>query len=71
MNEDQLYEWAEFRDHLAQEIVLTEHDGKSASYYEQWLASLEKLVFEKGLITPDELDARTDEYVSGERDDDE
>ena len=41
MNEDQLSEWAEFRFHLAQELFLTEQDGKSASYYEQWLASLE------------------------------
>lgn len=71
MNEDQLYEWVEFRDHLANEIVSTSQSDAASSYYEQWLLSLEKLVIEKGLVTLEELDARTVEYVSGERDDDE
>ncbi len=71
MNEGRQYEWVEFRDHLAQEIISATHSETASSYYEQWLASLEKLVIEKGFITPEELDARTIEYVSGERDDDE
>ena len=50
MNEDQLYEWVEFRDHLANEIVSTSQSDATSSYYEQWLLSLEKLVIEKGLV---------------------
>ena len=38
--------------------------------HERWLASLETLLLDKGLVTPEELDARTAEYASGERDDD-
>jgi len=34
------------------------------------LAALEKLSIERGLITSAELDARTAEYATGQRDDD-
>jgi nitrile hydratase len=31
---------------------------ESASYYERWLFSTETILVEKGVITPDEIDAR-------------
>ena len=71
MNEEGLYEWGEFRDHLVEEIASAEQKGITSSYYERWMTSLEKLIITKGLVTLEELDTRTEEYASGERDDDE
>jgi len=52
------YDWEEFRRGLIAEIasweaVHTEHGGWS--YYDRWLASLEGLLGEKGIVTPGEL----------------
>ena len=69
MNEDGAYDWAEFRDRLVDEIAEAERDDSPSSYYERWLASTERLAIERGFITADELDARTAEYASGERED--
>ena len=68
LNESGQYEWTEFSDQLAAEIKAGQ--GKAHHYYDQWLASLEQLAIAKGLVTLRELDSRTDEYASGERDDD-
>jgi nitrile hydratase len=35
----------------------------ATSYYEHWLAGLEILLDELGIVTPDELDARTEHFV--------
>jgi hypothetical protein len=40
-----------------------EQEGAHASYYERWLETLEKLAIARGLVTPEELDARTAEYA--------
>jgi len=40
-----------------------------SSYYERWLAALEALLTERGLVTTAELDVRAGEYLSGERED--
>ena len=69
MNEHGLYHWREFRDQLVAEIAAIERAQGPSSYYEQWLASLGKLVIAKGLITAEELEARTEEYASIEHDD--
>jgi hypothetical protein len=39
------------------------------SYYERWLETLEKLAIARGLVTPEELDARTAAYAFGAHDD--
>lgn len=70
LNESGAYEWRSFRDQLVDQIASTEARGEESHYYEQWLASLEELAVARGLVTRDELDARTHEYESGERDDD-
>src|SRR5262245_47798787 len=59
LNETGLYPWPDFSQRLATEIATAEQQGLSSSYYERWLASLEKLVIAKGLLTREELDAWT------------
>lgn len=70
MREAYGYEWREFQDLLAAEIGAAEEAGAATTYYERWLASLEKLAIAKGLVSPEELDTRTAEYESGLREDD-
>jgi nitrile hydratase subunit beta len=70
LNERGFYEWRSFRDHLVAHIADAEAEGTESSYYERWVASLEDLVLSQGLISRDELDARTEEYEHGEREED-
>ncbi len=70
MNEEGRYGWREFRDKLVEVIGAHDMTGSESSYYERWLSSLEKLAVERGFVTPEEMDQRTEEYASGERDDD-
>lgn len=70
LNADGFYEWRDFREQLVGEIASTEKSGSPSSYYEQWLASLEKVVIAKGFISQQELDTRTAEYASNQRHDD-
>lgn len=70
MNEDGLYGWREFRDRLVEEIAAAGEAADGTTYYEQWLASLEKLAIQRGFVTLEEMDVRMEEYASGERDDD-
>jgi nitrile hydratase accessory protein len=65
-----LYEWDEFRALLIDEIGEAEAGGADSSYYERWLAALERLLLARGVVSTPELDERTAEYVAGERDDD-
>jgi nitrile hydratase accessory protein len=69
MNEDGLYDWSAFRDKLVEEIAAAESQGARSSYYERWMAALERLALERGFVTAGELDVRAAEYASGERDD--
>ena len=58
------YDWEEFRQGLIAEIGgwEAEHsDGDGWSYYDRWLASLEGLLAEKGIVTPSELHDRIHE----------
>ena len=70
LNESGEYDWSEFQNMLAVEIADAEHSNDSSTYYERWLASLEKLLLDKGMLEAKELEIRTTEYASGERDDD-
>ena len=69
LNENGLYPWGDFSQGLAAEIATAEHEGISSSYYERWLASLEKLVIAKGLMTREELDVWTASQARIEADD--
>jgi nitrile hydratase accessory protein len=63
LSESRTCDWAEFRSRLITEIDAWEHEhaGESEatwSYYERWLAALERLLLDAGLVSPDEIDAR-------------
>jgi nitrile hydratase accessory protein len=66
LNENGIYPWRDFSQELATEIATAEQKGISSSYYERWLASLEKLVIAKGTITREELDLWTAQQARDE-----
>jgi nitrile hydratase accessory protein len=54
--------WEAFRSRLIDEIGSWEREhrdgqGDPYAYYERWLAALERLVLERGLVSADELEA--------------
>lgn len=69
LNENGAYEWSEFQRRLAEEIAAAPPDDEGSVYYERWLASLERLLLEQGMITHEELEDRFSAYESGELDD--
>jgi nitrile hydratase accessory protein len=61
LGEAGVIEWSEFRARLIDEVGSWERahpDGHGWSYYERWMAALERLLLERGLVAPDELAAR-------------
>ena len=60
------FSWREWAERLAAEIAAArergEHDD-GTRYYRYWLATLEKLVAEKGLVSGAELSNRSEEWV--------
>jgi nitrile hydratase accessory protein len=68
LNEQGTYPWSDFSQGLSQEIATAEAAGDVSSYYERWLATLERLIIGRGLVTREELDsmlieqARHDEH---------
>jgi nitrile hydratase len=68
LNEAGVYPWRDFSAGLAAETAAVEQHGGQASYYERWLETLEKLAIARGLLTRDELEARTAAYASAEHD---
>jgi nitrile hydratase accessory protein len=69
LHESGVYGWGDFSRGLAAETAATERHGVSAPYYERWLAALEKLLLDRGLVTPEELQQRLAEYAAGQHDD--
>ena len=68
LSEARLLDWEQFRQGLIAEIAKDEARGHDAAYYEQWLASFERLLVEQGIVTPEEIEARATEFTSGVRD---
>jgi nitrile hydratase accessory protein len=65
------YEWEDMTRELIEEIEVSETDATADAadeYYEQWLASLEELLVDRGIVSGEELDHRTVEFAEGERD---
>ena len=59
------FTWPEWAERLAGEITAAQVDGDADlgdTYYLHWLATLEGLVAEKGLLTPDALGRRKDAW---------
>jgi nitrile hydratase accessory protein len=63
LHERGLFDWEEFRQRLISSIAVQ----PTGDYYEQWLRALERLLLEKGVLTPEELSARVDEFACSER----
>jgi len=63
------FDWEEFRKRLISEIgdwERSDEDERAAwDYYSRWLASLEALLEERGLVSEEEIDRRTAELLSG------
>jgi nitrile hydratase accessory protein len=61
--------WDEFRERLIAEIAAWERRHREQeepwNYYERWLAALERLLVEKGLLSQEEIELRTAEVSSG------
>jgi nitrile hydratase accessory protein len=64
MNEQGSYEWEAFRGHLVDEIA----EEPEREYYASWLDAFQHLLLERRLLTAEELDRRTAEYLAMERD---
>jgi nitrile hydratase accessory protein len=62
--ERRVYEWREFSAVLASRIAATEKENDPSSYYARWVASLEEVALEKGLIAREQLEARTLKFAS-------
>jgi nitrile hydratase accessory protein len=67
-----LFRWDDFRDRLIAQIAATPSDAADESpamvYYRQWLAALEAVLGEKGLLSDLDVNARAEQFASGERD---
>ncbi len=69
LNAKELYEWREFSAELAATIATADQNNDPANYYTRWIASLEELIIAKGLLSREQLDAKTAEYAAGIHDD--
>jgi nitrile hydratase accessory protein len=59
------FEWNAFRRQLVAKIA----DHPDAPYYTSWLAALERLLLDRGVLSTEELGQRQAEYESMERQD--
>ena len=69
LNHKRLYEWVDFREQLVGQISSDERAGIEGRYYDQWLRAMEGLLLEQGLVTVKELEQRTEEFATGQRED--
>jgi nitrile hydratase accessory protein len=65
LSERGLFTWKEWARYLADEIAAARARGEAddgSRYYHHWLAALERIVADKGLVAKDELLTRRDEW---------
>ena len=70
LHERGVFTWPEWTARLADEIAAATargEDDDGRRYYRHWLAALEGLVAEKGLVADDELRARHDAWAEAAR----
>ncbi|HLI28769.1 MAG TPA: nitrile hydratase accessory protein [Chloroflexota bacterium] len=58
LHEQGCFVWDEFKERLIAEITRADAAGEPSTYYERWLAALERLLYDKGLVAADEVGAR-------------
>lgn len=65
--EAKAYQWEDFRQSLIGTIGTWDKshapDDETWNYYQQWLAAFEKLALARGLVSAEELDRRTEEFL--------
>jgi len=70
LHEAGAFTWPEWADYLGQEIRHAQAVGDpdlGDTYYVHWLAALERIVADKGLIGPAELARRKEEWAEAAR----
>ena len=71
LHEAGYFTWSEWAERLAQEIKRAQEGGDpdlGTTYYQHWLAALERIVAEKRLVGPDELARRKAEWAAAASD---
>lgn len=66
LHEAGCFNWREWAEQLATEIAAARQRGEpdlGDTYYEYWLAALEKIVTEKGIVASDVLRQRREEWA--------
>lgn len=64
LNECGVYDWGEFHRRLAAAIAADGVGDAADEYYDRWLDALERLLAERGILTPDEIEARAAEHAA-------
>lgn len=71
------FPWAAFQERLAEELdratsgadeAMKDAETLETTYYEAWLAALERLLLSEGILEAEELTERVAEFADGERD---
>lgn len=71
LGDARLFPWEAFRGRLISAIAEADRheEGKGRpGYYENWLAALQRLLVESGILTSAEIEDRVREFAAGERD---
>lgn len=65
-----LFEWNEFQTRLIEEVQDENHDDETLEsvYYRQWMTAFQRLLADKGICDPNEIEERAAEFRSGDRD---
>jgi nitrile hydratase accessory protein len=58
-----VFSWREFQHGLIAEIAAHADDSEPSHYYDRWLATLERLLAERGVVAPTELDALAEAHA--------
>jgi nitrile hydratase accessory protein len=65
------YPWKTFNGQFVQEIGEAERQHPeidvASTYYQHWVKAFEKVLIEKKVLTPEQLQTRTHEFESGQR----
>lgn len=71
LGDARLFPWEAFRRGLMSAVAAADRCPKGEErpgYYENWLAALQKLLAEKGILTTTEVEVRMRQFATGERD---
>ena len=70
LNENGAYPWRDFHASLAREIAAHGSGDDADRYYARWLAALETLLAERGILSPAEIAARASDHAAANAHDD-